>query len=431
METELILLDTLEDVVAELATRLPGYLRRQPLQLVADDGWADLCLALASAVCVPLAPARDDAACNAVDRYLRQRLTWALRKAGAAPVSSTAGAPSSRALERWRQLTDARDEQRAGVRALAEALRERAVAGNPGLRYYALGEGEVPLVVLNALGQTVTAWLPLLERLARRHRVLLCPMRACAGDGRPITFAEHCDDVRAVLAAEGVDSCHLVGWCTGAKLAVRYARRYPADVRSLIFLAGSFKHPGRAAELDTRYERNLEAMLRAVAQQPALADRLRGVLAQAAAGCHELDRLDAGALAQRALTGVPGALEGDARHPFRDSAALLTYANQHLEFWSHDELGAQPPLRVPALGLIGEHDPIVGAAALRLALEAFAVSGFEVIPGATHYSFYERPRHLAGAIEQWVETWTDLAVPRREDAARAMHTSAMSLFVTG
>jgi pimeloyl-ACP methyl ester carboxylesterase len=431
METELILLDILEDVVAELEARLPGYLQRQPLQLLADDALANRCLALASAVGVPLSPVRDEAACNAVDRYLRLRLTRALSKAGAAPASSAAGAPASRARERWRQLTDARDEQRAGVRALAEELRERAVPGVPGLRYYAVGAGEVPLVALNALGQTVTAWLPLLERLARRHRVLLCPMRTCADDGRTVTFAEHCDDVRAVLAEEGVDSCHLLGWCTGAKLAVRYARSHPADVRSLIFLAGSFKHPGRAAELDTRYERNLEAMLRAVAQQPALADRLRGVLAQAAGGSPELQRLDAGALAQRALTGVPCALERDARHPFRDSAALLTYANQHLEFWSHDELGAQPPLRVPALGLIGEHDPIVGAAALRLALEAFAVSGFELIHGATHYSFYERPRHLAGAIEQWIETWSDPALRRREAGSPATHTSAVSLSVAG
>jgi pimeloyl-ACP methyl ester carboxylesterase len=187
-------------------------------------------------------------------------------------------------------------------------------------------------------------------------------------------------------------------------------------VRSVIFLAGSFKHPGRPGALDTRYERNLEAMLQAVAQQPALADRLRVVLAQAVAGGQDLERLDGHDLAARALTGVPPALAHQARHPFRDSAALVTYAQQHLEFWSHDELGAPASLRVPALGMIGEHDQIISAAGLRAALEAFAVSGFEGIPGATHYSFYERPDAIAEAIEQWTETWNDANDDANEDA---------------
>jgi pimeloyl-ACP methyl ester carboxylesterase len=127
-----------------------------------------------------------------------------------------------------------------------------------GLRYYRGGSAGLPVVVVNALGQDLRPWARLVAALAPR-RVLTWRLRGLPPDP-PVRFDTHIDDLSAVLDAERVDACHLVSWCTGFRTAVGYQRRQPARVRSVVALSPSFKHRGRAAELDTGYERDLETL---------------------------------------------------------------------------------------------------------------------------------------------------------------------------
>jgi hypothetical protein len=80
VETDLILLQALEDVTAELEARLPGYLRRQPLRMGPDDPLAARCLAVATSVGLALELAAEERERNAVDRYVGQRLTAAVQR---------------------------------------------------------------------------------------------------------------------------------------------------------------------------------------------------------------------------------------------------------------------------------------------------------------------------------------------------------------
>jgi pimeloyl-ACP methyl ester carboxylesterase len=412
--TGLGFLDAIDAVAAEIEERLPGYLRRQPLRCVAAPPLAEVCRRIARAWDLPLVPVADDHACNAVDRHLRDRLP---------AIDVTAlERQDERQLAVWRRRRiEARDAVTARVAALPQRLERHGVAAVPRLSYAATGRGDPPVVAVNAIGQTLAAWLPLIERLARRRRVIVWEMRETDGAGRPISFAEHCDDLHAILAQEAARPCHLLGWCTGAKLAARYARTHPNAVASMVFLSGSFKHPGRRPELDTAYERNLEAMLQAIVQQPWLAERLRVVLAQAAFGEADLDRMGGDALALRALTGVPAGLAREVRAPFRDAATLAVYARQHLELWSHDETSPAAAVEVPALGLAGEHDGIVSPAGLRATVTRFPVSRFEVIAGATHYCFHERPDAVAAWIEEWIETAQNCATDPHTGMLESAH----------
>lgn len=281
---------------------------------------------------------------------------------------------------------------RTGLIAEPESLERHVVAGVPGLAYNATGRGGPPLIAVNAIGQGVALWLPLLERLSRRRRVIVWEMRQTDPDGRPLTFAEHCEDLHAVLRQEGAHTNHLLGWCTGAKLAARYCRTHPGAVRSMVFLSGSFKHPGRAPEFDTAYERNLEAMLKAAVRQPSLAERLRVVFASAAPRSADDDRAGGGA----------SALESEVRRPFRDAHTLAVYARQHLEFWSHDETATGPEVCVPLLGIAGERDEVVSPAGFRDALGHFPRARYVEVAGAAHHCFYERPDLIADLIEDFV-----------------------------
>ena len=414
MEAGVTFLDIFDAVTAEIEERLPGYFRWQPLRFVAVDPLAESCRLIARAWDLRLVPVPDDHEFNAVDRYLRDRLgTIEAREIELHDENSLAAFR--------RHHAEAREEVKARVAAMPQLLEWHGVVAVPQLTCASIGRGEPPLIAVNAIGQTLAAWLPLLERLSRRRRVLVWEMRETDGTGRPISFAEHCDDLHAILEQEGTRTCHLLGWCTGAKLAARYCRTHPGTVASMVFLSGSFKHPSRPPELDTPYERNLEAMLTAIVRQPSLAERLRIVLAQTAFGDECFDRMGSDEFALRALTGVPAGLERDVRRPFRDAATLIAYARQHLEFWSHDETAMASEIGVPTLGLAGEHDRIVSPAGFRAALARFPTSRFETIGGATHYCFHERPDAVAAWIEEWIETAQKCANRPLADMLESVH----------
>ena len=435
-------------LVAEVEERLPGYFRGQPLRCPAPEGavvnlagadevarallsvsrtgpqgyhlisadrptpFADLCSQVGRAWGVELAAVADDQTLDTVSRRLRDRLAG-IDLLDRAPtnlpgvethyVANLDEETQQSFLSALRERgAKAREAVKARLAEMPELLEHHTVGGIPALAYNAVGRGEPPLVAVNAIGQGIAIWLPLLERLSRERRVIIWEMRQADPDGRPVTFAEHCQDLHTVLQREGADTCDLLGWCTGAKLAARYCRTHPGAVRSMVFLSGSFKHPGRAPEFDTAYERNLEAMLKAVVRQPSLAERLRVVFAAAPSAGTGDDQPDGGASALRALTELPPALQPEVRRPFRDAHTLALYARQHLEFWSHDETATGSDVRVPVLGIAGEYDEVVSPSGFRAALSRFPLARYTEIAGATHHCFYERPDLVADLIEDFL-----------------------------
>jgi len=91
------------------------------------------------------------------------------------------------------------------------------------------GEGST-LVLLHGLGGTWEIWKPVLDALAREHRVVALTLPghhggpAYAGEG-DATVAGLADQVIATLRAEGIDRPHVAGNSLGGWLAVELARR--------------------------------------------------------------------------------------------------------------------------------------------------------------------------------------------------------------
>ena len=441
-------LRVLDALVAEVEGRLPGYFRRRPLRCLAPEGavvdlagaddvagallsvsrtgpagrhkvsgekptpFIELCRQVGRAWGIELTAVADEQELNAVDRHLRDRLAG-IDLFGRAPCNEPGietrrvAAPDEESRQSFlrafrERRVEAREALKARLAVMPESLGRYTVARVPALTYGAAGRGEPPVIAVNAIGQGTAIWLPLLDCLSRRRRVVIWEMRQTDPHGRPVTFDEHCEDLHAILQQEGVGPSHLLGWCTGAKLAARYCRTHPGAVRSMVFLSGSFKHPNRAPEFDTPYERNLEVMLKAVARQPSLAERLRVVFAPAAPDSPDGEQSDDDGPALRALTELPPELQPEVRRPFRDAPTLVVYARQHLEFWSHDETACGACVRVPVLGIAGERDEVVSPAGFRAALSHFPLARYEEVAGGTHYCFYERPESVAELIEEFL-----------------------------
>jgi pimeloyl-ACP methyl ester carboxylesterase/DNA-binding CsgD family transcriptional regulator len=84
-------------------------------------------------------------------------------------------------------------------------------------------------------------WRPLLEELARDHRLLRFDQRGCGlsdRDPADLSFAGWLRDLEAVVDAAGFERFAVFGMSQAAALAIEYAARHPERVTRLLLLGG-------------------------------------------------------------------------------------------------------------------------------------------------------------------------------------------------
>lgn len=111
--------------------------------------------------------------------------------------------------------------------------------------YEVLGSGERAIVLANGLGGRLYAWLPAVDALVDRYRIITWDYRGLfesdiPTDRRRLGVPYHADDLAAVLDAEGVEEAHLLGWSMGVQVCLEFALRAPRRVRSLTLINGTY-----------------------------------------------------------------------------------------------------------------------------------------------------------------------------------------------
>jgi pimeloyl-ACP methyl ester carboxylesterase len=370
-------------VVEEVRRKRPDHFERHPLRLALCP---ELCAALGTALGVPIEPLSTGIEPSAVDRYAGAMIGRAEPECRGASVASVAAVASA--------YVAAERASRARARRISRVQERRTVhVGGAVVPYFAGGTGS-PLVVLNAIGQGLEAWYPLLERLMSRRRVIVWELCAETGDGRPATVDTHVDVMAAIMDRERAGRCDLLGWCAGAKIATTFSVRRPAAVRSIVLLNGSFKHPGRPAALDSPYERDLESVCAALDRQPARAPQLRRLLSTAAPSA------TGAADGRPVLALVDPDLRAAVARPFADDQRLVSYARQHLDYWSRDVLPDGRAVSAPITFAAGQFDNVVAPAGVREAAAHFPTGRFVEMPGAGHHVMYDRPDVVAALLDE-------------------------------
>lgn len=112
---------------------------------------------------------------------------------------------------------------------------------------YRVFRGKAPrpvLVLVHGMASNLTRWSEFVEETSLRNSrdLLRIDLR---GNGRSIyrgriTMEAWCDDLAAVLDAEGYSRAIIVGHCLGANLALHFARRYPGRTEGLVLIEPLF-----------------------------------------------------------------------------------------------------------------------------------------------------------------------------------------------
>jgi len=370
---------------------------------------------------ISLLPVGDAKALNAIDQVFQERLSSSgdILKQGASEAAESeayriAGiSPESASFEEGACITLLESLRKDEDKALASRRRraqelpgklERKTVNRNGseLTYYVAGTTGVPIVVLNALGQGLEYWYRLLDNLMEDHRVIIWEPRGIVAPPPPFELLQQIDDLDAVLQHENLQACHLVGWCTGGKVAVEFHLRRPSVVRSMVFLNNTLKCDGGPEELDSPYERNMETLCRMLVRKPAMATSVMNTL-NSRDEEDETEMLENGGeqLSVNVLSLMNADLKPYVLAPFRTQETTVNYAHQLVEFWKHDVRPQLSQVTMPVLLMSAEYDQVATPAASFEAAALFPDARHVHVKGATHYCLYDRPEFVADILKEF------------------------------
>lgn len=105
--------------------------------------------------------------------------------------------------------------------------------------------GKPAVVLVNAIGMPIDFWTRLVATLGNDYAFYTWESRAVPSpfindaDGA-LAMADHLNDCQALLDTFGLERITLVGWCSGAQVATRFAAEHGEKVEKLVLLNGTY-----------------------------------------------------------------------------------------------------------------------------------------------------------------------------------------------
>ena len=267
---------------------------------------------------------------------------------------------------------------------------------------YGITRGDAPrplLALAHGMGSNLTRWTEFFAQtaLARHWDLMRMDMR---GHGRSVWRGRTgmeiwCDDLAAILDAEGYLRAVVGGNCLGANFALHFARLYPSRTAGLVLVEPM---PLRAQSGLLRRLRWLAPVLQLAADGIRVLNALG--LQRRRLPVLDLEALDAAS--RVAVRRDPQTISHLYASPFFDLRFMpsAAYLQDLLELWRPVPLET---IDAPALALpsTGAHftDPALVAAALG-ALPRLTLEFIE----ALHWIPTEQPQPMRAAIERWCES---------------------------
>ncbi len=259
-------------------------------------------------------------------------------------------------------------------------------SGGEQIYYEAAGSGDA-VVLSHGLGGNHAIWYQQVPAFAERFQVITWDQRGfgrstnAKGENSPAAASI---DLAAVLDRLGVDRAHLVGQSMGGWAVMGFALAHPERVRSLVLadtLGGIF-----TAEASEHFDAYIRDMMTQptpdelpITRHPALGEQLGAA-----------DPVKA--FLYRQIGGLGGPAPRNAGLQLRQTGYPL------------DEVRR---LNVPALFVVGEHDPIFPPAVVRSV--AAEVSGARIVelPRAGHSPYFETPEAWNTAVLEFLASRAD------------------------
>jgi 3-oxoadipate enol-lactonase len=256
----------------------------------------------------------------------------------------------------------------------------QAQLGELELHYVERGSGPA-LLLLPGIPAIASDWAPLAERLSGSRRVIAYDNRGSGASTvtpAPYTCAQLAADAVALLDELGIERADVFGMSLGGMIAQELALGWPGRVNRLVL---GCTHCG--LEHAARPER--EAGRAFALETDDWAERMRALAPFAFA-----DGAD-GELLSRFV-----------EKKSRDVQDPEGYRGQIAAALAHDTYGRLPQIDCPTLILTGDGDRVIPGASSEVLHERIPGSRLEVVQGAGHLFFLERPEESLRLLEDFL-----------------------------
>jgi pimeloyl-ACP methyl ester carboxylesterase len=262
-----------------------------------------------------------------------------------------------------------------------------------GVRYFMRCFGERPLVLVNASGMSLSLWSHLLADQSYPWRLIAAESPCTdvfAGGMRAATdLTTDVSAIAATLDDAAIDRTDMVAWCSGARIAIEFAGRFPERIKSLTLISPTLRGTAGATPVGSAFENDLNRIFEAIDRNPHLARTFADVFRSL------FEFTDWEKLANQPDKRIEALLGLSARErisaliaPLARPDHLVNYSRRVLCDQRHPLHASLARLTVPLMLVVGDYDNRVNNAFTRAVLKAWSVRFLEVrVKGAGHYLY--------------------------------------------
>jgi pimeloyl-ACP methyl ester carboxylesterase len=260
---------------------------------------------------------------------------------------------------------------------------QRIRSGDAEIVYWVFGDGP-PVVLLHPFPVNHEFWLPVVETLSGRYRVIMPDLRGHGesevGEGLA-TMAKHADDLARVMDDAQLGRAPIIGVSIGGYLLFEFWRKYRGRVSALGLCntkAPADNEEGRAARLQSAkdvLERGTEPFFESMIPR---------------------------VLSQTTRDTRPDLVEGALRMMRKMSPQDVAQVQRGMAE-RPDSLETLTTIKVPTLLITGDEDTTTGIKEAELMRQHIAGSQLRVIPKAGHYAAWEQPEQAARLLRQFLD----------------------------
>jgi proline iminopeptidase len=243
---------------------------------------------------------------------------------------------------------------------------------------------------------------PLLGMVEAGYRVVTYDQLGCGQSDRPTdprlwTIARYVEEVETVRKALGLGRVHLLGHSWGGWLGIEYALTYQKNLKTFVLSNTSGDMPHLVSELN-RLRAALGSETVAMMQRHEAEGSLKHPEYRAAIailGCRHVHRLEA----------LPAPLKASFDGWNIGPYVTMQGPNEflytgNLKDWNR--IPRMPEIEIPCLVLVGEHDELTPACAMRMH-QALPNSEIAVLRNCSHLAMYEDPTAYFGQLTSFLD----------------------------
>lgn len=260
----------------------------------------------------------------------------------------------------------------------------RVSSGDAEIAYEVIGNGP-PIVLLHPFPANHEIWIPAVQALVSRYRVVLPDLRGHGdsevGDG-PATMSKHAVDLVRVLDHAEVGRAVFVGNSIGGYLLFEFWRQCRGRVAGLVLC--NTKAQADAPEARTARLQSAEDVLQR-GSEPFIESMLPRLLGETTRRARP-DLVDGARrmMLKMSPQGIAQVQRGMAERP--DSVATLKTIN------------------VPTLLITGDEDILTGVPEAELMQQHISGSQLKVVAKAGHYAPWEQPEEVGRLVRQFLDS---------------------------